>query len=901
LKRFLIFLSVVLLLGAGYFTYDKWVKNADVNLWSFVPGNSILVFESNQTLTSLGDIHQTSIWKNLSFLPSIRKIDSDIDLLDSLAGSGNFLNFFRNTPTLMAMNVTSAKTFDFLFIVEIQNLSQQTYISKAQGYFQRNGYTKHTREYEGFTITEMVGPERSFTYIFYKNYFIGSFSAFLVEDAIRTVANRENTGFQAQNPELVKLTKLEKDQGNIYVNETRISTLINVFNQNYLDLDFAKSAFMDLKVTDKTINLTGFTFAGKEDQFLNCFKSGSGGEFDMAEIIPTDASWFYHFSAKDPVAFGQALNSHLAKAAPEATKLQKELLKSEFDPNYTYHLLDEEIALITMESSVTGNLHQLLVLEINDMGEALRYFNAAGERMMTKTGDSLYNEQYGDYEIRKLPVNGYPYALLGNIAKGFDDAYYLQFRNYLVFSNSLSQLKNFTISIENEATWTKSIRINKFLELTNKESNFSLFVNTPRAWGQVILRVKPEWSEFLAEHQFTFRNLEFLAFQFSTVDEKFYTNITIHQPDLPKRSIPERINTLRSITLPDYINSKPWLVTNHNNKLREILLQDTSNVLYLVSNDFSVLWDKAINEPIIGDPIQIDYYKNGKLQYAFATASAVHIIDRTGAYLPEFPKGLPKDQRITNFGIIDYDNTKKYRFALTNGKGDAFLTDKNMKPLGGWDPTSFEKPLMHAPEHRRVDGKDLIITVQEDGKVRLHNRRGDTMKGFPIELKSDLTSKYFIQNANDLKNATITLLTISGELVEINFYGQVIRREQLYKPGANTEFSILEDVTGDNYVILRKTDQTYEILDATGEVQFSKDYFSKTPLIPQYYDLGAGNEFIVFVDQGGTYLYLYNRSGQLMTGRPLTGSQPISVMQYENEYQIYRAVDRNLELISISF
>lgn len=904
LKRFLLFFAIILLLGAGYFTYDKWVKNSDITLWSFVPGNSILVYESNKPLGSLSEVQQTEIWKNLAFMPSVQNIDRRINLLDSIAGNGSFLNFFAENPLLVALNVTSSQSFDFLFIVEIKNLTQQNYLSKAQAYFLERGYKKRTREYEGFTITELVGemPGDSFTYIFYKNYFIGSFSAFLVEDAIRTVAFEDIQGFDLGNPELRVLTKLEKDQGNLYVNMSRASYLLNIFTEGQHTMLPAKSSFLDIKVWDKTINLTGFTFIDDQAQYLSTFSSSAGAAFDMAEVIPNDASWFYHYSAKSPTTFGASLHTYHKTKTPEVLAYQQKLLKEmDFDVNVTFNLIEEEIGLVVMESAATGTKNQLLILEINEMEEAQKFYNSVGERHMLKTGDSLYLEAYGDYEIRKLPVAEFPYALIGGPGKGFKDCYYLQFRNYLVFSNNLQQLKNFTISIENEATWTKSIRINRFLEQTNREANFSLFVNMPRAWNQLTATFKPYWKDYFSEYQFTFKNLEYLALQYSTVDEKFYTNITIYQPDLPNRSIPERIRTLQSITFPDFINSKPWLTTNHNNRLKEVFAQDTSNHVFLIGTDFSVLWDLAVEEKIKGGVEQIDYYKNGKLQYIFATQSAVHVIDRTGAYLPEFPKKLPKDKEIAHFRVIDYNNTKDYRYAIASPEGNVYLTDKNLKPLEGWAPRKFDRPLVQAPEHRRIDGKDVLIVLQEDGKLFLLNRRGQNYLGFPKETKSEMADNVFITNANTLEQSTVTMLTKGGEIIEINFKGGLVRREQLYKPGANTRFSILEDVTGGAYLILKQTENSYEVLDGAGSPLFEKSYFTSRPLFQQYYQLGGGLEFVVFVDPGGSYLYFYDRQGNLMTGRPLTASQPISIMQYENELQIYRAVDRNLELISIAF
>lgn len=904
MKRILIFLSALLLLGAGYFTYDKWVKDADLSLWSFVPGNSILIYESQDPLKSFEEVKETSIWKNLAFIERVRSIDKSLELLDSLSGKGNFRKVFDETPTIITLNVTGSQSFDFLYVVEIQTLLQQTFISKAQSYFEQSGHKKHTREYEGFTITEMVQPgsDQGFTYIFYKNYFIGSFSAFLVEDAIRTVAYDERGTFQQENPELSRLTKLERDQGNLYVNTNRFQALVGAFIQGNQDLNLARSSFLDLKVTDKSINLNGFTFTADQNHYLSTFSNATGGDFDIAEVIPNDASWFYHFSVEDPVVLGESLNTYFRNTTPEVLDHQDEILRAtDFDVNFTYNLIDEEMGLVTLESSATGNQNQLLILEVKDMGEALKYYNSVAERHMTRTGDSIYTEQYGDYQIRKLPVDRFPYALLGNVASDFRESYYLQFRNYLIFSNSLSQLKNFTIAIAEESTWSKSLRINEFLEQTSKEAVFSLFVNTPRAWKQMLTNLKPSWRDFFENQQFTFRNLEFIATQFSTVDKKFYTNVTVYQPDLPNRSIPERIRALRSITLPDFINTKPWLVQNHNNRLKEVLVQDTANAIYLIGNDFSVLWDLKLSEPITSPIKQIDYYKNTKLQYVFSTKSAIHLIDRTGTYLPEYPKKLAKVPQIKHFNVIDYDNTKNYRFTITDPKGNVYLTDKDLKPLKGWNPKAFEKRMAQAPQHRRIDGKDVILILQQNGTLRLLNRRGQHYSGFPIETDAVMADEMFIKNANSLEDATITLLTKGGELIEINFNGMLIRREQLYKPGANTEFSFLKDVSGDSYLVLRKTDNTYEVLSPEGKVLFSKDYFSSTPLYTQYYRLGGGTEFVVFVDPGGTYLYLYDRSGNLLTGRPLTATQPISIMQYENEFQIYRAVDRQLELLSITF
>lgn len=902
MKKTLIIAAALILCGAIYFTYEHWVKDGDLTSWSFVPENSILVYESATPLQVLDELKQTEIWKNLNYISNVSHLESGLELLDSINGDVELSTAFGANSVLISCNATGAQSFDFLYIMEVKNLSQQTFLSKAQDHFQEKGFKKRTREYNGFTITELQKNDLIFTYIFYKNFFISSYSAFLVEDAIRTVSSDLTSSFSIANPELFTLTKLEKDQGNLYVNESRIPVLLNVFSSQITDQVIAQSSFMDVKVQNKVINLNGFTLTSDQNQFLKVFNGIGSGGFETAEIIPNQASWVMHLSTQNPLLLGNNLVTYYTTHYPQIIQQQQEIQKAfDFDVNHIYNLLDEEMAIVQLESPNTGTGDQLISFKIKDMKEALIYFNSVSERQMNMSGDSLYQEKYGEYTIRRLPIRNYPKALFGDYAGEFTDCFYISFRNYLIFSNNVTQLKNFTLAHENEATWTKSVEVNNYLDLTNKESCLSFYVSIPRVWNQLLESLKPEWADFFKKNQFTFKNLKYLAVQFSPVDEKFYTNVLIYQPELPEPRIPESYKLIHTTALPDYISSKPYLVTNHANKQKEVLLQDSTNSIYLVGSDFSVLWDTQVNEQLISVPQQIDYYKNGKLQYVFATASAVHILDRNGAYLPEFPKQLPKGEKIQDFNIIDYNNTKDYRFAILSNDNQIWLTDKDVKPLDGWNPYSVDYDLLRAPIHQRLGGKDVLLILGKEGTVDLLNRRGESQKGFPIDYKLNILKDLHINSSNSLKNSTATIMLETGELVTINFLGELIHREQIYKPGVETEFTILPDVSEETYLLLRHTGNLYEVLDQNGNVLFEKEYFSRQPLSIQYYQLGAGKEYIIFVDYAGAYLYIYDLSGNLMTGSPLAASQPVSMMQFDNKFQIYRAVDRNLELISLGF
>lgn len=899
MKKFLIFLAIVLLLGTGYFTYDKWVRESNLNTWSLVPPNSILVYESQSLLATFDEIQKTGIWKNLSTIKRFADLPRQLNTLDTLAGKGNFVRYFSDIPVLIALNVTTSKDFDFLYIAEIRNLSQQTYISKALAHFKKLGYTSQTREYLGFTITDIVNRKNdvSFTYIFYKNYFIGSFTAFLVEDAIRTIS-QEHPSFQKQYPELIPVIKLKEDQGNVYFNFTRYPDLINLFSSGLFKANVATSAFLDLRISDDAVNMNGFTFTSQPKNFFTIFQEGTGAGFDMTEVIPNSTAWMHHLTFTEGATLAKALNDYFGQFHPEVVNKKNQLLQSiDFDVNYTFQLLDEEIGVVTLENSRNREPDRLLVLEIADMGAALNFFNSVGERIAIATGDSVYIERFGDIEIRKLPVNNFPYALLGDMAAGFDQSFYISYRNYLIFCNSIYPLKALMASIENEDTWNRSLKFNSFLERANKEANYSLFVNTPRAWSQLLQELKPEWQAYAHDYQFTLRNLEYLAFQFSNVDRTFYTNITLFQPDLPSIA-PSQIKAEKSILLSADLTTKPFLVINHNDKSREVMVQDSLNNVYLISAALEALWSKGVDGAVTSGFYQIDYYKNGKLQYLFATEKSIYLFDRNGELLPEFPVQLPSAGSIQFLRVFDYDKSRNYRYAIADTNGNIYLTDKNGKSLEGWAPKKLDGPLAAAPEHIRINGKDLIIGMQQNGKIHLWNRKGDNAKNFPINLETDLDTRFYVDGGSTLANSGFTTVTAGGEIIRLNLEGRFIRRDQLYKPSVSTVYSLIKDVSGNGYILIRNTENRYEVLNESGATLFEKDYFSSQPMITQYYRLGGGVEWIIFVDPGGRYLYIYDPDGSLVTGRPLTAGTPLSIVQYENRYELYQGTDAELSIVN---
>ncbi|MEO9869482.1 hypothetical protein [Ekhidna sp.] len=897
MKKLLISIAVLLLAGMGYFTYEKWVKHSDLTLWSFIPSDAALVIEAEIT-NDLTTFQGYPIWNIINQSTGFSNLKNGLSFLDSINGSGGFTTIFKDAPTLASLHKVSNNAVDFLFVVEIQNISQNTFANAAIGRLQKAGNRFKTRSYNDFKISEISNEGKTLTFIFYKNFFLASFTPYLVEDAIRVISDSELPSFKD------KFTRLTNESGakgltRVYANYNQVGNVINSFANDQTGLPIVSGNY-EMVLDSSFIQFSGFSYAS--DGWMSTHTTQPAA-FDMAEVVPENTAYFYHITSSDISTWKDAQIEFIRKNSL-TTKSFQDSLKSSYDFNadQVLDLVDNEIGIANLESQRTRDNQRLVILEVKDIQESLNFFQQLTERIAIARGDSVYSESYSDNEIRFLPIREFPSSFLGEMGKGFDQCFYISHRNYLIFSNDLQELKNLISSILNEDTWGKSIQMNDFLARANNAANVSLFVNVPRAWKNILNVLKPEWLEHFKKNNSTYKTIDLAAFQYSYLDGKYFTSYTFTQPQSSPKSIP-KTNPQNGVRFVSPLTSKPYLLKTHAHRDFDILLQDSTNTIYYMDPNQNALWSETLDGSILGNVYPIDYYKNGKIQYAFATSSSIHLIDRTGTYIPGYPKSLPENAQIAFINVIDYDLSRNYRIALIDTDGNIFLADKDLKLLDGWSPKEISRAALQPLDHARLGRKDVMISIHENGVIHLLNRRGELNKGFPFDTKLSLHKNYFLRQSNSLGNSSLTVLSKGGELIEITLEGDLIKREQLLKSSADANFQLIPDTGSDSFIIVRKEGSSYEVLDDTGNLLFKKDYLSQWPILIQYYQFGAGKDLVVFTDTANKSLYIYDKSGNLITGNPLNSAHEISLIysSARKEFQVFTTWGSNLELYNFKY
>jgi hypothetical protein len=905
----ILFFLALIVAGVGWWINNRIQSKLDV--FSVVPSNAAWIYESQDVIAHANKLFASEVWKGLQNIEVFSNMRSSFLVLDSITGGdGSLDRLLKGNPILISCHVVKNDSFDFLFSFQIEDKGSTEGFYKAILFFQEtHGLKKNERIYKGLKIHELKHPKSGeivFSYLVHRDVFAGSFTPFLVEDIIRVLVG-EDEGFFHSNSKLLSIPKLENDEGNLYLNYNNFTTFLSVFASVELKEWVRKwgqighNAFFDFSLSNEALLFNGFSTVQKDaKQTLSTIDKQTPVSSDIFHYVSVNSGIVFHFNSDNPSTFF----SHSIEG-DNTSESQKR--REEFSKDYGFSFeqmvagIGNEWGLVLQELSV-GQVPKLTYLKTKDLNDVLGQLNKVAEQSALSQGDTVFVDHYAGTEIRELGVKDFPEMLLGPVFSGFENVYYSVLGNYIVFGNSISAIKNVLNDIEAENTWAKSVHFNKFLQGTLKDANFSIMFNTQKFWDILIPGLDVKWQQYFLQNSGVLQSFNLGAIQFIDLSENIYSSLTLKydQTASPKASyLSFKREFVTEFSSP--IISNPVVVKNHINNQAELFLHENGGLISLVSRDGVVHWQDSIGGSKIISPIyQVDFFKNAKLQYAFITSNKLFIIDRLGRAVDGFPLALPAGVVAEKLSILDYDNSKQYRFLIADKTGALYMYSKERENLEGWTPLNSGSKFSVAPFHVRVKGRDFILGVHENGTVVNYSRKGEVQKGFPMELGGKVSTAMFAELGSDFSNSIFTTITIDGVLVKFNLEGKIVDRNQLYRPSNDSKFHLVTETNGKRYVIARQDLARLTLLDREGNELFTKDYLTSNQLHVQYFDFGTGKRVYAISDKIQEFTYLYDESGKLINFRPLESSQGVSVLynELEKKYHVYHVIENQLVLSS---
>ncbi|HYG03633.1 MAG TPA: hypothetical protein VD927_14390 [Chryseosolibacter sp.] len=875
-KGILLIVFLIAVAAGGYYLYKRYFAKIEITVHSLVPANAILAYEPGDCKECSAAFRSSALWKLLTTGAEHFKNETD----------SAFNSIRQLHSTSISLHVTSKDNYNLIFYLRQSDVPDKF----IEGFVKKGEYSN--RSFKGVVISELKSEQVLFSWITLGNYLICTSTPFLIEDVIRTY-NKERPTFFSQNASRKSMLQtVSNDAGDIHIQFDAVAHFMNLFVSNGITKPVAGYARLDVKTEGDNIILNGFTADSTSDKsHLSILKQQSPVPFELKQYISNKTIAVKTIG----VSNGNALYQNLSRYQNENEIAGPDSLRKIFDQNNisTQKLFSEiggHISTCWFESHQSRRFGNVLLIETKNT----TVWTDAMDKISAKLSvDSVFAESFGDHRIGKLPFHNFPGKLLAPLIPRAATTYYTSVDNVIVISENLADLKLFLSDIDSGETWGKSIAINQFLRSTFLESTLSWFVDVPRTLDLLSYSIKPQWKNFFKENRHLFRSVGRASFQFSHLNTNFYTQLFVETEETPNdRSVSREYQS--NFTAPI---TALHAVKSHVNRADEILIQDSTGALSLISPEGVVQWSVPLPGLITSEVTQIDFFSNGKLQYFFTTKSRLHLIDRTGKDVAPFPVEVFGSD-IEHASVVDYDNSKKYRFLIGETNGDVLMYDREGRELEGWNPKHFDDQLHRPARHSRILGRDYIIAITKGGELFITNRRGENVKNFPIKLGTKANGDYFVDVGGNVKDTRVVIVTDDGYKIKIDLEGRVVSKEALLKTSVLTNFSLVNEKTSKSYVILQHDKENCNILDENGKLIVSAGPGINNPKV-SYYDFGAGRSYFVITDPVQILTYVYNGQGQLVVTPPFDAHDIVIRPLQGDELRIFMAQDKALRIQNI--
>lgn len=900
-RNLIILLSIFLAAVAAfvYFTKDDVTFSKETSMYNAVPISAPAFVEFNSLKSIPLDNSVLKEWnekEGASLLRWVEKLDT---LIKNEKGIQNSL---RNESFILAFDFVGEKDVFPLIIMATENKGKRKVMENLLAIlFPSNNYSYEEIDYNKQKITSIKSTqnENLIHYCFTEGLFLMSSKLLLVEQSIRQL----NTQSITINSFFSKVNKTVSSQSDIswYINHASIPDLMTIWingqsvkktnefgetvRENYQNKskDFGKYAAwseLDIEFKDNDILFNGISAADDSlNHFLSVFKGQEPVRFQADAVLPKNTSFFTSFSFSNKALFFENLEKYFAHTysyykREDLIKKMESGFRIDFKQNFQDLVKNEIIVATTSIPAESENRTSLFILQTNSKTDAesqinsfLSSYSQKKEIDFNGLKSSFLVDKETRFTVYQFPYPSFPGIWLGN-PFGFVEAKFAAFNgNYLVFCNSEKGLKEYLQNMVLGATLEKDIRYLKFKQNIVNKSNINSYLNVNRSFSLNKEIFNKEVAKTLMENETYFRKFQAINWQMICEKEIYFNSIYLAF----NQDIQEEAQTTWQSNVGESVVGKPQIVINHTDaENQEIILQDAKNNLHQLTNKGRPRWSVSINEPILSEIHQIDYFRNGKLQYLFNTKSKLYLIDRDGKNVAHFPVSF-RAPATNGVSVFDYDNNRKYRYFVACENKKVYALDTDGKILSGWNFGQTDDMVSTPIQHFRVNNKDYIV-FKDKSRIYIQNRKGETR--VTTMAKFENSENLLILNLNGVPKIVAT--DKNGNVFYIYFDGKFTEK----KTGnfGENHFFTIDDLDGNgipDFVFVDGNELT--VMDENGKKLFSEKFKNTIQLKPNIYSFGAKNNKIGIVDSEGNRIYLYDASGDLHEGFPLHGNTEFSI------------------------
>jgi hypothetical protein len=761
--------------------------------------------------------------------------------------------------TIMSFHVTGAGKIDVLYLLPVKKeISIAALQSTLLGKNSDLGENKR-RTFAGVDIYELNFPARKckFTFAVSGSILIGSFTSFLVEDAIRQQKTGKlfggNTQFEKQYDE-----SLGKHGFSVCINYAKLKALLSTTLEQEFEYKLNELEYWaGWSVQSFSISKSEFTAAGvfeKQDtaMLISSFAEGTARKIEATGVLPEKTIAFQSYAFNNSAAWLAWFGARIKKN-DIALKLEKRIAQQEEKLNIPVRsnfssLLSSEVT-VALYGAVSVNVENNLLVFIKtknvaDAKKTLQKLSAA-----TDGTKKISVEDYKSFQIGFIPVDGLIPCMLGNTFSLMRKNYYTIYKDFIVLANKPSLLRTYLNDMEDAKVFNATTFYTENKVQFEKPCNFFMYAQPGLALPLWIAISNQQNKRLINQYSDLIGSINTFIYTATAItNTEVQCNTTINFGLVKQKKPAEQQWVYFADTT---VHTGPFSFTN-NAKLF-ILFQDDSNNVCCLTDGGNLKWKLPLESPIVGSIKQSPPSETGKLQFIFCTAEKIFLINEDGFVSAKYPFKLPA---ATTQGIFASPASPYYFLPASNKQ--LFVFDYAGRPAHGWEMRTTDDIIPNGITFNH-DGTKLFFT-DASSMIYLYAINGKLL----FKKKSESTDASLLFAGSD----TIPLLTSidsTGSILLYRFDNTLAKRKSSI---TNARQLLIANVTTDDkneYIVVKNN----ELIIADENANPIATVRTNATILPGWQLMQTPNESFIALPLSDNQLLVLDSKGSIVTGFPV--------------------------------
>ncbi len=553
MKKFLKIFFLLIILGAGgFWVYIKFISPVVMKKsMTMVPDDAVLIIETENLADAWTEISDSKVWNYLLKNPYFNDLNEDFEMLNKYLKDNSLADFMlKKRSMIMSLHMISARDWDFLFVVDLQNLAQIKKLGLKDLLKKAEGYKVKDREYKDETIYELTDetdPSSVIYLIVSDNQLVVTFTGSLIEKSI----DQKNSNYWENNKDYNKVvSKLYGEElFRLYFNYAKLDDFSMSFltedseTINMLANSLTYTGF-NIDLRDEMLSFDGYTSVDSVGSYVKALANINPGKVKAWEILPNKTAMYFSMGFERFSDFyDNLINQYSENNAEDMEDISENVSKTERLLGISLHddffsWIGEEIAVAKLRPSKNTRPEDVvIVIQANDIDDAKAGLERIMKKIKRRTPLKFKPQEYKNFTIQSLEINGFFKLFLGKMFKDVEKPYFTFIEDDVVFSNSLATIKDVIDSYITGNTLQNDIDFVNFKDEFNNKANVTLFIKTPQIYQNLYYYSNAVDRKSIKENKEFILSFEKIGFQLvSESDNNMFKTLLLakHNPDAIK-------------------------------------------------------------------------------------------------------------------------------------------------------------------------------------------------------------------------------------------------------------------------------------------------------------------------------------------------------------------------------